>query len=197
MFSRCAIQMCDGRRFLSLATLVLAFVMIIPACDRQTDLPPQSDPEKPRKSAPPPDPTKTLQIKLNSNLLIPNMVFQVEYDASDPAWMTVMLASSEPAPSGARVFFESTERHRTWDQLKERSIDYGGSPVLDKRGNGIFTTTVIYHPKLVSIRVTSVNEKTVSGEISGEFYKFRVGLPTPNPEVVEGSGTFSAVRFER
>lgn len=197
MVSRCAIQMSGVRRFLSRAGIVLVFAIAVPSCDRQADLPPQSDPEKPRENAPPADPSKTLQIKLDSNLLIPNMAFQIEKDAADPAWMTVMLASSEPSPSGARVFFESTERHRTWDQLKETRIDYGGSPVLDKRGNGIFTATVIYHPKLVSIRVTSVSEKFVSGEISGEFYKFRVGVPTVNPEVVEGSGTFDAVRVDR
>lgn len=171
--------------------LFVALILVTAnSCKEKAELPL----EKPRVAGPemPVDLTCVASFKADASFSIPNLVFSIEYDTADAAWMRVTLASTRSGPDGARLFFYSMEHARPLAEMKTRSIDFASGHRMDLRGNGVFTATTAYQPKLASIVVTRYDDQQISGIIRGEFYRHQTGLPLARPEVVEAEAEFTA-----
>ncbi|MBX3393896.1 MAG: hypothetical protein KF841_00870 [Phycisphaerae bacterium] len=183
--------MCRVRQ---ISVLVSALLLV---CGCKED--PQVPPEKPRAPEPeiPLDVTRFAKFNADIEIVAPNLVFVLETDAVAPNWTYVTLTSAQPGPDDARVLFYSQERTKPLSEMKDSPIDFSSGSSLDLGGNGFFSKSFAYQPKLATLAITDFDEGQVRGKITGEFYKFRLGFPAAGPSVLNGEATFNATIIRR
>ncbi len=158
--------------------------------DDPPDLPPPSN--KPSQPAVTIDAKGVASIKADRMMTVPKVALFLKKDPTAPGRMAVTLKSMQPAPDGTRFVFGSMERLDSLKELMNGSVDMSTAPMLDPRGNGIFTTARAYQPKLASLVVLERNGDEVSGKISGDFNRFQRNAPPTKPEVVPLEMAFTA-----
>ena len=143
---------------------------------------------------------KTVEIDLrhsvkftaDKTISMPNVMLVIQNSAAKDASFGITLTTSRASADGSRMVFGALESGKDLDEVLKGTMNFASGSILDPTGNGVFTTTTIYQPKFVSMKLTSVNGDEASGMISGEFYKFSALTPTAKPTVVKAEGTFQA-----
>lgn len=176
-------------------SVLFAALLFVCGCKEDPPIPP----EKPRPPAPeiPLDVTRFAKFNADIEIVAPNLVFILETDAVAPNWTYVTLTSAQPGPDEARMLFYSQERTKSLGEMKDSPIDFSSGSSLDVGGNGFFSKSFAYQPKLATLEITDFDQGQVRGKITGEFYKFRIGFPAAGPSIVNGEATFNATIIRR
>jgi len=187
-----------SRRF---CIALLLGAMLSTACKEDIEPPPPE--EEPPAKQPPAikpieiDPRRSITLKADRTITLPNLVFVIQNDAALPESFGVTLTCARPAADGSRLTFGKLEMAPDLDTLAKRNIDFASGSRLDPTGNGIFTVTTVYQPKLVTLKITALDAQEVRGTLGGEFYRFSVATPTARPTVLKAEGSFTAALVKK
>jgi len=185
MYARPAIQFCVPAVFLLLA-----------GCEEDIKLPPEDRPTVVADGEVP-DLKHSAAIRADREFSIPNMTFVVQSDPRAPDELALTLISRRPGHDGSRMVLAAFEKASKIENLVEKDLVIAGRPFFDPTGMGVFTVTTAYQPKLVTLRLDSVQLTQVSGRITGDFYVFNVTRPKLKPDVRKLEAAFSAAIVQK
>jgi hypothetical protein len=173
------------------AIAILNALLLLAGCEEEPPLPPQPSASAP--AAPEIDRKHSARIKADRSITIPNLQLVMQRDPLGSDMIGVTLLSTRSGADTARLLFGTTQNLPSLDKLTATDIHFGGARLLDPRGNGVFTQTAAYQPKLATMKITRVTEGEAHGTISGEFYLFKATTPALRPAVVQLDAIFDAV----
>jgi hypothetical protein len=171
--------------------VVLNALWFIAGCEEEP-LPPPPPPAS-APTAPEMDHKHSIRIKADRSITIPNAQLVIQRDPVGSDMTGFTLLSTRPGADATRLLFGTTQNMASLNKLTNTDIHFGGARYLDARGNGIFTPTAAYQPKLVTMKITQLTEGEAHGTITGEFYLFKTAAPALRPAVVQLNATFDAI----
>jgi hypothetical protein len=157
-------------------------------------------PEVPEEAAPAPialDVEHMGVFKADREVAFTNMVLVWQPDPAQSGRSAITLMCERALPDRSRVLFGSFAAGSSLERLKEESMDFGGGSRLNLHGNGVFTPVAAYQPRLARMQIHKIDNGTVSGVIAGEYYCFRLMMPSAKPTTVKGEFKFSAKLLDR
>ena len=179
-----------------LAEIVLIGVVglwCVEGCDEEPDLPPRTADTTTRPAPPGIDVRHKASIQADRHLTLANMVLVIQGDPADANSLAVSLVTSRPAEDGSRMAIGTFARARAVGELVDQEIHLSSVPVLSESASSIRTTLAMYQPKAAILRITAISGQEVTGEFSGEFYRFQALQPAKRPETVSVKATFTAL----
>jgi hypothetical protein len=182
---------------------IVAFLFLLSLCGCKEEMEPPPEEDEPPQSQEPAvkpvsiDPRHSISLKADRTISIPNLVFVIQHDAAMPDSFGITLTCSRPAADGSRLTFGKFETAPNVEALARQDILFTGLGTLDPTRNGFFTTTAVYQPKFVTLKITSMDSQEVNGTLSGEFYRFSLATPSAKPTVLKGEGTFAAALIKK
>jgi hypothetical protein len=126
-----------------------------------------------------------------------NMVLVWQPDPAQSGRSAITLLSERAMPDRSHVLFGSFVAASSLQRLKEESADFGGGSRLNLHGNGVFSPLAAYQPRLARLEIKRIESGSIVGTIHGEFYCFRLMLPSAKPTTVKGEFEFSAKILDR
>lgn len=184
---------------LSLALIIAGVLSTRCNDDIEPPTPEEEPPSQPQPAIRPieVDLKRSITLKADRAITIPNLVFVVQTNSALPDSIGITLTCARPAADGARLTFGKLEMAPDAGALAGRSIDFASGARLDPSGNGVFTLTTVYQPKLVTLKIASMDAQEVRGTLGGEFYRFSAATPTARPTVLKAEGTFIAALVKK
>lgn len=135
--------------------------------------------------------------KADREIAFTNMVLVWQPDPTQSGRSAITLMSERAMPDRSRVLFGSFVAGSSLERLKEESADFVGGSRLNLYGNGVYSPLAAYQPRLARLEIKRIESGNISGTIHGEFYCFRLMMPSAKPTTVEGEFKFSAKLLDR
>lgn len=136
-------------------------------------------------------------LKTDREIAFTNMVLVWQPDPAQSGRSAITLMSERAMPDRSHVLFGSFVTASSLERLKEESADFVGGSRLNLHGNGVYSPAAAYQPRLARMQIRKIDNGTVSGVIAGEFYCFRLMMPSAKPTTVKGEFEFSAKLLDR
>jgi hypothetical protein len=161
------------------------YFALFAACTITCDQPPPP-PNQPRPGAAPPriDVRHYARVTGDRPLSISNVVWIVQGRDNPAGPSAVTLMSEDTGAAVARLMFGqyvTVEPDSDWTRLR---VDFGGAAYLDPAGNGVFTRSAAYQPKLAQLSIESVSDDEIKGAIRGEFHRIQFASVATRAETV-------------
>lgn len=168
----------------------LAFVVILSGgCEKKRPAPANTAPQEAPLEI---DLDHMARIKADRRFSLTNIVLIVQADPAGGSSVALSLGTSQPLADGSRMIFAGYERGLDIENMSGKTIDFGGSALLDPTSNGIYAVTDFYQPKNAVLTFGASTGTTQAGTIEGDFYHFRTLLPGDRPKVVPVKIDFKA-----
>lgn len=175
----------------------VALLLLVSGCEEQPEIPPEALENAAPKSKLEIDRAHAITLQLDRPIILTNIVLVVQKDPTNPGSLAVSLVTSRPGEDDSRLAFGTFEPADSVDDLLDREIRFSSGSYLSEHTSAVHTAVATYQPKMVALRITSAKDQEARGTLSGEFYRFQRLHPTVRPDVVAGTGTFTALLIVR